>query len=64
MKTILLRPSRVERLLARFGAARLVKHLDGQVELRGGNRDERQDAREWVAFFLHESPCELIGRRT
>lgn len=63
MKTILLSPAHVERLLARFGAARLVKHLNGHVELRGGNRDDRQAAREWVAFFLHESSCELIPRR-
>lgn len=57
MKSNLLHPSRVERLLARFGSAQLVKRLDGQVELRGGNREERQDAREWLSLFLHEAPC-------
>lgn len=56
MKSIQLNSSRVERLLARFGAAHLVKRFDGQVELRGGNREERQDAREWLSLFLHEAP--------
>lgn len=58
MKTTFLNPSRAERLLARFGAALLIKQFDGQVELRGGNRDERQDARDWASLFLHESPCD------
>ena len=57
MKTNLLKPSRIERLLARFGNAQLVKRLDGRVELRGGNRDDRQDARDWLSLFLHEAPC-------
>jgi hypothetical protein len=55
MKAITLNPSRVERLLARFGKAQLIKRLDGAVRLRGGNRDERQDARDWMSMFLHEA---------
>jgi len=57
MKAIILNHARAERRLARFGTAELVKHFDGEIELRGGNRDERQDARDWLSFFLHEAPC-------
>ncbi len=41
--------------LAVFGAARLVKYLDGKIELRGGGRDDRRAAREWCSMFLHEA---------
>ena len=57
MKAIILNPARAERRLARFGTAELIKRFTGEIELRGGNRDERQDARDWLSFFLHEAPC-------
>lgn len=57
MKAITLNPARAERRLARFGTAELVKRFDGEIELRGGNREERQDARDWLSLFLHEAPC-------
>ncbi len=57
MKAITLNPARVERRLARFGTAELVRRFDGEVELRGGSRDERQDARDWLSLFLHEETC-------
>ena len=41
--------------LAHFGAARLVKKLDGKIELRGGSQDDRRAAREWCSMFLHEA---------
>ena len=40
-------------LLASFGGAQLVKHLDGTCEIRGGSPEERDEARDWVALFLH-----------
>lgn len=54
--------------LASFGEARLVKQLDGKIELIGGAREERRAAREWCSLFLHEAavassacicPCRL-----
>ena len=41
--------------LAVFGAARLVKHLDGKIQLLGGTPDDRRAAREWCSMFLHEA---------
>lgn len=42
-------------LIASWGAAELVRHLDGRYELRGGTPEDRQAAREWVSLFLHEA---------
>ena len=41
--------------IAVFGAARLVKKLDGKLELRGGSPDDRSAAKEWCSLFLHEA---------
>ena len=41
--------------IAGFGEARLVKTLDAKFELRGGSREDRLAAREWVSLFLHEA---------
>lgn len=41
--------------IAVFGAARLVKHLDGKIQHLGGSRDDRRAAREWCSMFLHEA---------
>ena len=41
--------------LAAFGQARLVKKLNGKIELRGGSRDDRTAAKEWCSLFLHEA---------
>jgi hypothetical protein len=42
-------------VVARFGAARLVKQPEGRFQLIGGNEAERSEAREWVSLFLHEA---------
>ena len=42
-------------LVAGFGQARLVKTLDCKYELRGGSRDDRFAAREWISMFFHEA---------
>ena len=41
--------------IAVFGAARLVKHLDGKIQLVGGTPDDRRAAREWCSLFLNEA---------
>ena len=37
--------------IARFGAAILVRHLDGPYELLGGTVEERAAARDWCSMF-------------
>jgi len=41
-------------VVARFGAARLVRHLDGPYELVGGTADDGDAAREWCSLFAPE----------
>ena len=40
--------------IATFGAARLVKKLDGKIELIGGTAGDHADAREWCSLFAPE----------
>jgi len=42
-------------IVASCGAARLIKHLDGKVELKGGSREDRLAAHEWISLFWHEA---------
>jgi hypothetical protein len=42
-------------VLAWFGNARLVKFLNGTMELRGGSSHDRVEAREWISMFLQEA---------
>lgn len=42
-------------VLAYFGKARLVKKLDGKLELIGGTDEDRTAAREWISMFMHEA---------
>jgi hypothetical protein len=42
-------------LLAAFGEARLMNHLDGRLDLVGGTEADRQAALEWLARFLPEA---------
>ena len=37
--------------IATFGAARLVKKLDGKIELVGGTAGDHADAHEWCSMF-------------
>jgi hypothetical protein len=41
-------------VVASFGHARLVIHLNGKYELRGGSEQDRLVAREWLALFWPE----------
>jgi hypothetical protein len=40
--------------IARFGPARLVRHLDGRHELIGGTAEHHAAAREWRSLFAPE----------
>jgi hypothetical protein len=42
-------------LIASWGEARLIKSLDGKVVLKGGSKEDRLAAHEWVSLFWHEA---------
>jgi len=50
-------------VLAHFGQARLVKKLDGKLELVGGTDEDRTEAREWISMFFHEAIVSEVPRR-
>ncbi len=41
-------------VIATFGQAQLVRHLNGRCEIRGGTPSDYACAREWCSLFLHE----------
>jgi hypothetical protein len=43
------------KVIAGFGQAQLVKYADGSHDLRGGSREDRIAAREWISMFWHEA---------
>lgn len=47
------------KIVASFGAARLIRHRDGRWEVRGGSPKDHAAAREWCSLFQHEAtfPC-------
>lgn len=42
-------------VVASWGQAELVRYLDGRTELKGGSREDRMAAREWISLFWHEA---------
>jgi hypothetical protein len=40
-------------IIASFGEARLVKYLYGKCELRGGSKEDRLAAKEWISLFWY-----------
>jgi hypothetical protein len=42
-------------VVAAWGEARLIKYLDGKVELKGGSKEDRLAAHEWISLFWHEA---------
>jgi hypothetical protein len=46
---------RGQKLIARFGQAALIKQPDGTWQLKGGSREDRLSAREWISLFQHEA---------
>ena len=51
------------RLIATFGNARLVRHLDGRHELQGGSATDCAEAREWCSLFAPEVVFSAAPRR-
>jgi hypothetical protein len=41
-------------VIARFGNAALIKNPEGSHVLKGGSRNDRSEAREWISLFMHE----------
>ncbi len=46
-------------VVASWGEAQLIKYLDGKMELKGGSREERLAAHEWMSLFWHEA---VVGK--
>lgn len=42
-------------VVATWGQAKLVRYLDGKLELKGGSRADRGEAKEWISLFWHEA---------
>jgi hypothetical protein len=38
-------------VVAAWGEAQLIRFLDGKTELRGGSKDDRLAAQEWISLF-------------
>jgi hypothetical protein len=57
MKAIFQRSDRAGnvRIVATFGDAQLVRHINGLYELRGGSAADHTDAAGWISIFLHEA---------
>ncbi len=49
------------KVIAGFGQAKLVKGPGGKYELRGGLREDRMAAREWISMFWHEAALAAEG---
>ena len=51
-------------VVAGWGEAELIKYLDGKVVLKGGTKEDRLAAHEWISLFWHEAVVrEDSGRR-
>ena len=42
-------------IVASWGEAQLIQYLDGKVELKGGSKEDRLAAHEWISLFCHEA---------
>ena len=42
-------------IIATFGDARLLRHVNGRYELRGGSVVDHADTKQWISLFLHEA---------
>ena len=53
--------TQTNKLIARFGAARLTRDRKGIVELQGGSASDRQAALEWISLFFHEAAPRVLA---
>jgi hypothetical protein len=42
-------------VVAAWGQAQLIKYLDGKLVLKGGTKEDRLAAQEWMSLFWHEA---------
>ena len=42
-------------IVASWGEARLINYLDGKLVLKGGAKEDRLAAYEWISLFWHEA---------
>jgi hypothetical protein len=42
-------------VIASWGEAQLIKYLDGKLVLKGGSKEDRQAAHEWISLSWHEA---------
>jgi hypothetical protein len=42
-------------VMARWGEAELIGYLDGKLILKGGSKEDRMMAREWISMFLNDA---------
>jgi hypothetical protein len=40
-------------VIAGWGEARLIRHLDGRYQLVGGTAEDQAVVREWISLFAH-----------
>ena len=40
-------------VMASWGEARLIEYLDGKLVLKGGAKEDRLAAHEWISMFLN-----------
>jgi hypothetical protein len=52
----------VDKIIATFGQARLVRLANGRHTLRGGTPTEQAEAREWCAMFAPEVVFDSVVR--
>ena len=50
-------------VVAMWGKAQLIRYLDGKTELRGGSKEDRLAAQEWMSLFWHEAVVDAVGWR-
>ena len=51
-------------VVAAWGEAQLIRYLDGKTELRGGSKEDRLAAHEWISLFWHEAVVGDGGRKS
>jgi hypothetical protein len=42
-------------VMASWGEARLIEYLDAKLVLKGGSKEDRQAAHEWISMFLNDA---------
>ena len=42
-------------VMASWGEEQLIKHLNRKLVLKGGSKEDRIEAREWISMFLNDA---------